>query len=185
MHPVHRAVFLTGVMSYLSAPLWFFFLVLSTALLAVHQLMEPQYFLEPRQLFPIWPQWHPEKAIALFSTTLTLLFLPKLLSVMLIWAKGAKGFGGVIRVTLSMLLEMFFSVLLAPVRMLFHTRFVLAAFLGWSVQWNSPQRDDDATPWSRRSAGTACRPCWVSPGPCWWPGSTRASCGGCRRSSVR
>ncbi|MFO1871628.1 glucans biosynthesis glucosyltransferase MdoH [Pseudomonas aeruginosa] len=148
MHPVHRAVFLTGVMSYLSAPLWFFFLVLSTALLAVHQLMEPQYFLEPRQLFPIWPQWHPEKAVALFSTTLTLLFLPKLLSVMLIWAKGAKGFGGVIRVTLSMLLEMFFSVLLAPVRMLFHTRFVLAAFLGWSVQWNSPQRDDDATPWS-------------------------------------
>lgn len=26
MHPVHRAVFLTGVMSYLSAPLWFMFL---------------------------------------------------------------------------------------------------------------------------------------------------------------
>ncbi|MEG6868084.1 hypothetical protein V2A88_32940, partial [Pseudomonas aeruginosa] len=34
MHPVHRVVFLTGVMAYLSAPLWFFFLVLSTALLA-------------------------------------------------------------------------------------------------------------------------------------------------------
>ncbi|MGV8637387.1 hypothetical protein ACV35N_35655, partial [Pseudomonas aeruginosa] len=83
-----------------------------------------------RQQFPIRPQWHLEKAIALFSTTLTLLFLPKLLSVMLIWAKGAKGFGVVIRVTLSMLLEMFFSVLLAPVRMLFHTRFVLADFLG-------------------------------------------------------
>ena len=31
MHPVHRAVFLTGVMSYLSAPLWFMFLALSTA----------------------------------------------------------------------------------------------------------------------------------------------------------
>nr|BFE92151.1 hypothetical protein GCM10020185_26870 [Pseudomonas brassicacearum subsp. brassicacearum] len=61
MHPVHRAVFLTGVMSYLSAPLWFFFLVLSTALLAVNTLMEPQYFLEPRQLYPLWPQWHPEK----------------------------------------------------------------------------------------------------------------------------
>ncbi len=44
MHPVHRAVFLTGVMSYLSAPLWFLFLVLSTALLAVNTLMEPQYF---------------------------------------------------------------------------------------------------------------------------------------------
>ncbi|WP_448683312.1 glucans biosynthesis glucosyltransferase MdoH [Pseudomonas nicosulfuronedens] len=178
MHPVHRAVFLTGVMSYLSAPLWFFFLVLSTALLAVHQLMEPQYFLEPRQLFPIWPQWHPEKAIALFSTTLTLLFLPKLLSVMLIWAKGAKGYGGVIKVTLSMLLEMFFSVLLAPVRMLFHTRFVLAAFLGWEAQWKSPQRDDDDTPWSeairRHGLQTLLGLCWallvawLNPRFLWW-----------------
>ncbi|ANI17892.1 MULTISPECIES: glucans biosynthesis glucosyltransferase MdoH [Pseudomonas] len=178
MHPVHRAVFLTGVMSYLSAPLWFFFLVLSTALLAVHQLMEPQYFLEPRQLFPIWPQWHPEKAIALFSTTLTLLFLPKLLSVMLIWAKGAKAFGGVVKVTLSMLLEMLFSVLLAPVRMLFHTRFVLAAFLGWEAQWKSPQRDDDATPWSealrRHGMQTllglawALLVVWLNPRFLWW-----------------
>lgn len=51
MHPVHRAVFLTGVMSYLSAPLWFMFLALSTALQVVHALTEPQYFLQPRQLF--------------------------------------------------------------------------------------------------------------------------------------
>jgi membrane glycosyltransferase len=148
MHPVHRAVFLTGVMSYLSAPLWFFFLVLSTALLAVNTLMEPAYFLEPRQLYPLWPQWHPDKAIALFSTTIVLLFLPKLLSIILIWAKGAKEYGGRFKVTLSMLMEMLFSMLLAPVRMIFHTRFVLAAFLGWAATWNSPQRDDDSTPWS-------------------------------------
>ncbi|WJV52131.1 glucans biosynthesis glucosyltransferase MdoH [Prodigiosinella aquatilis] len=148
MHPVHRAVFLTGVMSYLSAPLWFMFLVLSTALQVVHTLMEPQYFLQPRQLFPVWPQWRPELAIALFSTTLVLLFLPKLLSVMLVCAKGAKAYGGIFRVFISLLVEMLFSVLLAPVRMLFHTVFVISAFLGWSVQWKSPQRDDDATPWS-------------------------------------
>src|SRR3546814_3049035 len=47
-----------------------------------------------------------------------------------------------------MLLEMLFSMLLAPVRMIFHTRFVLAAFLGWAATWNSPKRDDDSTPWS-------------------------------------
>lgn len=147
MHPVHRAVFLTGVMSYLSAPLWFMFLALSTALQVVHTLMEPQYFLQPRQLFPVWPQWRPELAIMLFSTTLVLLFLPKLLSVLLIWAKGSKEFGGPIRVFISMLLEMLFSVLLAPVRMIFHTVFVVSAFLGWSITWQSPQRDDDATSW--------------------------------------
>ncbi|CAK9884652.1 MAG: Glucans biosynthesis glucosyltransferase H [Candidatus Erwinia impunctatus] len=147
MHPVHRAVFLTGVMSYLSAPLWFMFLALSTALQVVHKTVEPQYFLQPRQLYPVWPQWRPELAIALFSTTLVLLFLPKLLSVVLIWCKGAKPYGGAVRVFASLCLEMLFSVLLAPVRMLFHTVFVVSAFLGWEVVWNSPQRDDDATSW--------------------------------------
>ena len=178
MHPVHRAVFLTGVMSYLSAPLWFFFLLLSTALLAVNTLMEPQYFMEPRQLYPLWPQWHPEKAVALFSTTIVLLFLPKLLSIILIWAKGAKAFGGKFKVTLSMLLEMLFSMLLAPVRMIFHTRFVRAAFLGWAATWNSPQRDDDSTPWSeaiRRhgpqtllGAAWAALVLWLNPSFLWW-----------------
>ena len=36
LHPAHRAVFVTGVMAYCSALLWFVFLLLSTALLAVH-----------------------------------------------------------------------------------------------------------------------------------------------------
>ena len=34
-----------------------------------------------------------------------------------------------------MAIEAAFSVLAAPVRMLFHTRFVTAAFLGWNVHW--------------------------------------------------
>src|SRR5574337_390001 len=41
LHAAHRAVFATGVMSYLSALLWFMFLVLSTVLLAVHTLIPP------------------------------------------------------------------------------------------------------------------------------------------------
>ncbi len=147
VHTVHRLVFLTGVMSYLSAPLWFLFLLLSTGLLAIHTLMVPEYFLQPNQLYPLWPRWQPEEAIALFSATMTLLFLPKLLSVLLVCIQGAEAYGGRVRVLLSMLIETLFSVLLAPVRMLFHSVFVTAAFLGWSVQWNSPQRGDNATPW--------------------------------------
>ena len=147
MHPVHRAVFVTGVMAYLSAPLWCLFLALSTGMLALHTLAEPQYFTEPRQLFPIWPQWHPDKAVALFSATATLLFLPKLLSVLLIWARGAQAFGGKLRVLAGMLLEVLFSMLLAPVRMLFHTVFVAAAFLGWEIHWKSPPRADSETGW--------------------------------------
>jgi membrane glycosyltransferase len=165
-HPVHRAVFLTGVMSYLSAPLWFLFLLLSTALLAVHTLTEPQYFIEPRQLFPIWPQWHPDKAIALFSTTAVLLFLPKVLGVLLVWARGARLFGGRRRALSSMLQEVLFSMLLAPVRMLFHTRFVVAAFLGLSAKWISPARDNNETTWGdafkRHGSQTLLGLCWAA-----------------------
>ena len=147
MHVVHRAVFVTGVMAYLSAPLWFLFLALSTGLLAWHALTEPQYFPEPRQLFPLWPQWHPERALALFSATTVLLFLPKILSVALLCARDARRYGGVARLWLGMLVEMLFSMLLAPVRMLFHTRFVVAAFLGWAIHWKSPPRADSETGW--------------------------------------
>ncbi|WP_106477244.1 glucans biosynthesis glucosyltransferase MdoH [Phytohalomonas tamaricis] len=148
MHPVHRAVFLTGVMSYLSAPLWFLFLVLSTILLAVHTLTTPDYFPEAGMMFPRWPEWHPGRAVALFSATLTLLFLPKILSVVLLWYKGAKFYGGGFKLLCSMVLESIISMLLAPVRMLFHTRFVAAAFLGIQVKWKSPSREGSETPWS-------------------------------------
>lgn len=150
LHPAHRAVFMTGVMAYLSAPLWFLFLVLSTALLAVNVLSEPIYFSQPYQLFPNWPEWHPEWAIRLFGATATLLFLPKLLSALLLICKPSewKGFGGPLRLFGSVLLEMTFSAALAPIRMLFHTRFVTAALLGIAIQWKSPPRDDAETHWS-------------------------------------
>lgn len=178
MHPVHRAVFATGVMAYLSAPLWFLFLALSTGMLASHTLTVPQYFVQPFQLFPIWPEWHPEKALALFSATATLLFLPKILSVFLIYVQGARGYGGGLRVTLSMLIELVFSALLAPVRMLFHTRFVSAAFLGWAIRWKSPPRDDAETSWGealRKHGGHTLLGLlwgggvfWLNPSFLWW-----------------
>ena len=147
LHPAHRAVFMTGVAAYASAPLWFLFLMLSTAQLAVHVLVEPDYFTQPFQLFPIWPQWNPQRAMALFGATATLLFLPKILSVILIWVQGANSFGGKLRVGLSMLIESLFSALLAPIRMLFHSSFVLATLLGHGIQWKSPPREDAETGW--------------------------------------
>ena len=148
VHPAHRAVFMTGVAAYVSAPLWFLFLLLSTAQLAVHALVVPEYFTHPFQLFPVWPEWNPQRAIALFSATAALLFLPKILSVVLIWIQGAKKFGGILKLGLSMLMELVFSALLAPIRMLFHTGFVIAPLLGRGIQWKSPPRENAETGWS-------------------------------------
>ena len=47
---------------------------LDPRLLAVHTLVEPQYFVQPAQLFPLWPEWHPDRGISLYVATATLLF---------------------------------------------------------------------------------------------------------------
>ena len=167
LHPAHRAVFMTGVMAYLSAPLWFLFLVLSTALLYVNANVEPVYFTEPYQLFPQWPEWHPEWALRLFGVTAGLLFLPKFLAALLILFRKQerREFGGGAGLLVSLVVEMIFSALLAPVRMLFHTRFVISALLGIAIVWKSPPREDAATPWSealmRHGVGTLLGGAWI------------------------
>lgn len=178
LHPAHRAVFVIGVMAYVSAPLWFLFLILSTALLAVHTLVEPEYFVQPAQLFPLWPEWHPDRGISLYLATATLLFLPKILGVVLVLLQGSREYGGPLRLTLGMLAEMLFSALLAPVRMLFHTQFVVRALTGWSVQWKSPPREDTVTTWGDAlrhhglhtvlGIGWAALVYWLNPAFLWW-----------------
>ena len=45
--------------------------------------------------FPEWPVWHPQWALTLLATTAIILFLPKLLSALVILIKGrAREFGG-------------------------------------------------------------------------------------------
>ena len=178
LHPAHRVVFMTGVMAYLSAPLWFAFLVLSTALLAVHSLGTPQYFTQPYQMFPVWPEWNPQWAMQLVVATGTILFLPKLLAVMLILGKRSRDFGGRFNIVMSTLGEILMSMLLAPIRMLFHSRFVVIALAGWAVQWRSPARDDASTTWgyALRQHGLqtligvvwAGFVAWLNPQYLWW-----------------
>ena len=178
LHPAHRAVFMTGVLAYLSAALWFIFLVLSTVLLAIHTLREPKYFIEPYQLFPLWPQWRPEWAIALFSATAVLLFLPKILAALRIaWTDPARH-GGRLRLAVSLAGEMLLSALLAPIRMLFHTQFVAMALAGHAVRWKSPPRGDSETGWRyalrRHGLHTlvgvlwAAIVWWLNPSYLWW-----------------
>jgi membrane glycosyltransferase len=147
LHPAHRALFMTGIMAYASAPLWLLSLAVSTAFVMLQTLIGPQYFVQPRQLFPIWPQWDVHSAVGFAIATGLVLFLPKMLGAALVLRRGAARFGGGPRVALSLLLELLFSALLAPVRMLFHTQFVIAALTGWRVRWKSPPREDAETTW--------------------------------------
>ncbi|HSC62622.1 MAG TPA: glucans biosynthesis glucosyltransferase MdoH, partial [Caldimonas sp.] len=143
LHAVHRTAFLTGVLAYASSPLWLAFLLLSTLLFAQTVGSDPTYFTEPYQLFPIWPTANVALMLTLFGLTAVLLLAPKVLSLVALVARGeAERFGGAARLVASALIEFVHSLLLAPVRMLFHTQFVIAALTGWRLDWKSPPRDD-------------------------------------------
>ena len=177
--PTHRALFINGIMSYGSALLWFFFLLFSSLQAVLEIVIPPNYFPDTRTLFPVWPTWYPQWALTLLGSTAILLFLPKLFSLALVVAKGGAGrFGGPLRMSLSVLGEVVVSTFLAPVRMLFHSFFVVSTLLGWRVSWNAQNRDDKGTSWGDALRfhwwGTALGLVWgwlmwvINPGFFWW-----------------
>ncbi|MFH0814260.1 MAG: glucans biosynthesis glucosyltransferase MdoH [Pseudomonadota bacterium] len=149
LFPAHRALFLHGIMAYGSALLWFLFLSLSTAEAIVEAFRTPDYFPIGRTLFPAWPVWPFQWALTLLVTTAVILFLPKLLSLLIVIVRQRRTqqFGGILRLSVSIVAEVIFSILFAPIRMLFHSKFVVMTLLGWQVGWGPQQRGDQGTGW--------------------------------------
>ncbi len=146
----HRVMFLYGIMAYGSSLLWLVLLVLGTVLAAVqHGTADPQYFPDHFVLFPNWPEsWKPEWALGLVGTTAVVLFGPKLLGLLSLARGGAVAdYGGWSRASLSVLLEALFSALLAPVRMLFHARYVILTLVGREAGWGTQRRAEAGTGW--------------------------------------
>jgi membrane glycosyltransferase len=144
----HRAIMAMGIMAYASAFFWAIFLVLSTAEVVVESLVPPVYFPAQPSLFPIWPRWHPEIAVTLLGTTAVMLFLGKLLSSLLVIASGqASEYGGTLRLGMSVIVEIVISTFLAPLRMWFHSKYVLLTLLGREIKWGAQRRDGAETGW--------------------------------------
>jgi membrane glycosyltransferase len=176
----HRALFLNGALSYMSALLWFTFLTLSTIEAVWNVLAPPSYFPAGPSLFPQWPVWRLDWALWLIAVIALLLFFPKALSIVLVLAKrrNARAYGGAFRLTASVLLEIVLSSLLAPIRMVFHSRFVLMNLLGRTVGWRSQGREDTDTGWreavrqhgldSLVASAWGAALFWLNPGYFWW-----------------
>lgn len=134
---VHRFMFLTGTMSYVSAPIWLLFMGLGMVL------------------------WHLQGdgtgmaenvvrvgALGLWFWTLFVLVLPRVLGVLSIMLqKDAARFGGTFALVRSALVETVLALIQAPIRMLAHTVFVIVALTGWKLEWKSPPRDARKIAW--------------------------------------
>jgi membrane glycosyltransferase len=141
LKPWSRFVFVQGILAYLSPVLWLAFLLAS--ILAPLSAPPIDYFPIDGWPFPVIPVSEASKALALAVLVFGLLFLPKLLVLADAAIRGrARGFGGALAATGSVLKELAFSAVAAPVFLMFNTRSVMQVVAGLDGGWPAQSRGD-------------------------------------------
>src|SRR5258707_4045473 len=156
LHWVSRLHLLTGIGTYLTAPLWLLFLVFGILISLQAHFVRPEYFPKGFSLFPKWPAEDPILAAWVFVGTMGLLIVPKLLAFILlvIRTRSRRQFGGGLVVFLGLLIETFLSGLIAPVMMIFQSAAMGEILLGRDAGWQVQRRDDGE--WSREELTRKC-----------------------------
>jgi membrane glycosyltransferase len=143
-----RQHFATGIMGYLASPFWMAQLLVGIVLVLQSAYIRPEYFTDEFRLFPAWPRFDSERALALFGITMAVLLAPKFfgLIIALVDGKTRRACGGAIRLIVSTLLEILMSALLAPIMMVIQTGSVMQIVFGRDTGWNPQRRDDGSIP---------------------------------------
>ncbi len=148
LHPVSRLHLLTGIGSYITAPLWLLMLVagLLTALQA--RFVPPDYFPQGFALFPTWPAQDPVRAAWVFIGTMAVLLLPKLFAYLLVLrdSTARRGFGGGVAALIGVLTETLIAGLAAPVMMIAQSGAVVTILAGRDGGWAPQRRGDGSVP---------------------------------------
>ena len=144
LHWVSRLHLLTGIGSYLTAPLWLAFLVFGILISLQAQFVRPEYFPKGFSLFPQWPAQDPILATWVFVGTMAMLVIPKLLAfiVLLTQPEVREQFGGGFRVFCGIVIETLLSGITAPVMMIFQSSAVAEILSGQDAGWKVQRRDD-------------------------------------------
>jgi len=140
-NPLSRFHFATGIMAYLSAPIWGVFVAISLCAMAAEAYIWQSPSGEaPRMTFG---------GLTLFASTMVLLMLPKLWGVILLLSQRGEAarYGGTMRLGLSVLLESFASILLSPIMAIYHARFVWNILRGTKVSWTTQNRNETGVTW--------------------------------------
>src|SRR5437588_1178333 len=148
LHWVSRLHLLTGIGSYLTAPLWLLFLAFGILISLQAQFVRPEYFPKGFSLFPKWPAQDPILAAWVFAGTMGLLIVPKLLAYVLLGTqrRNRKQFGGGAIVFAGRVIETFLSGLIAPVMMIFQSMAIAEILLGRDAGWQVQRRDQSEVP---------------------------------------
>ena len=145
-----RQHFATGIMSYMASPFWMAQLIVGIVLVFQSAYIRPEYFTNEFRLFPAWPRFDAERALALFGLTMAVLLAPKLMGLLIALFDGAtrRASGGGLRLMGSACVEILMSALFAPVMMVIQTGSVMQIIFGRDTGWNPQRRDDGSIPFS-------------------------------------
>ena len=148
LHWATRQHLATGIMSYVSSPLWLIQLLVGLALALQAAFIRPEYFTNQFTLFPAWPVFDAERALNLFIFTMAILLAPKMFGwfATLVNGPARRGCGGAIMLTVSTVLEIILSALIAPVMMLIQASSVSSIISGRDTGWKTQRRDDGSIP---------------------------------------
>jgi membrane glycosyltransferase len=142
LHWMSRFHLLSGIMSYVSSPLWLLFLATGLLLSWQAATFPPDYFPHGYALFPTWPRFDAARALALLELSMVVLLLPKLLAAFYAALdRDVRVRWGGLSFALMLLAEILVSALLAPIMMLVQSKFVAEILLGNEVGWGVQQRE--------------------------------------------
>lgn len=162
LHWISRLHLMTGIGSYLTAPIWLVFLVLGLLISLQAHFVRPEYFPKGFSLFPTWPAQDPVLAAWVFAATMGLLIVPKLLSFLVLIAqrKDRVSFAGSGRVLAGIVAETILAAMIAPSMMIFQSIAVAEILLGRDAGWQVQRRSDGAVRrdelYRKLAAPTAC-----------------------------
>ena len=140
-HPVNRVHFAFGILAYLASPLWLAFLVISSVI--AYRFGATGVTLRPVPSFAEYAHWdYHTQAVCLSLFTLAMLFLPKAMALLDLRGRSEEvaAFGGWGDLIGGVILETFIFTLLAPVLMLFHSKFIIMTLCRQNFTWGTQRR---------------------------------------------
>ncbi|MCW7506189.1 glucans biosynthesis glucosyltransferase MdoH [Leptospira paudalimensis] len=135
---INRIHILNGILSYLNSPIWFCYILLS-----LWNYIEESKFLNysmlPEEFEYFKAQIYDPLYLKLLYLSLLLLFLPRVLSYL------SLPFKQIFLKFPAFLLETLFSILIAPIYMIYHSIFVVSIFLNKKISWGPQNRDAESS----------------------------------------
>jgi membrane glycosyltransferase len=126
LKPVSRMQLVLAILMFLGSPAWLGFMTSAAVLGMVTDYMP----------------YRPDTGTLLFFTVLTMVFAPKLATVADVLARPdlRKAFGGPVRIVLSVLAEIVYSAMLAPIMAVAHSLFMGGLLFGKTIGWGAQAR---------------------------------------------